>query len=251
MEHRLSADGQARIALNKMLTLRLKQEIRNYASQFIGEEIGGLLIQKNGEVQFFPCTNLSYNKNNSYILSYLDYLKAEKYGKIIAQVHSQENDGSSLLDNISAHDFNLYSIIYCWKSDKFYIIKPELKDYLYKDFIIGTNDCFSLMRNYFKQELNIHINNFNREDNWYVISPNLIADNFSKEGFIEIDDVGKLKTNDIFLFGNNKSELYHIGIYQGNNLFLHHPRDSKSCIEDLNLHWLNKLMVIIRHKNLL
>ncbi len=244
-------DGLRRIVLNKMLTLKLKQDIKNYAFQFVDEEIGGVLIENNNGISFFPCANLSYNKNNNYILSYLDYIKAEKHGKIIAMVHSQENDGPSILDNISAINFNLYSIIYCWKSGNFYVIKPELKDYLYKNFTIGVNDCFSLMKDYFKNELNINISNYSRKENWHIDNPKIMLESFGKEGFIEINDIGKLKLHDVLLFGKNKNELYHIGIYQENNLMLHHPRDSKSCIEDINLHWLNKLMLIIRHKSLL
>lgn len=233
-----------------MLTFELKNQIREYATEFLGEEVGGVLIEREGTINFFPCQNLSYHKENHYILSYLDYIKAEKYGKIIAQVHSQENDFPSIVDNLSAHSFNLYSIIYCWKNDKFFIIKPELKGYLNKDFEIGKNDCFTLVQEYYKQELGIIINNYKREENWYLEKPTIIYDNFSKEGFVIVfpEDC---KLHDILLFGKNRNELYHMGIFQENNLFLHHSRDSKSCIEDLNHLWKNKLILTLRHKSLL
>lgn len=232
-----------------MLTIKLKQEIRDYCSQFIGEEVGGVIVDNNNEVYFLSCGNLSYDKENHYILSYLDYLKAEEYGKIIGIVHSQKNEGPSLLDSVSAFNFNLYSIIYCWDSDKFFIVNPKLKDYLNRDFKIGKNDCFTLVKDYYNHELNIKINNYDRNQNWHVNIPNLISKNFINEGFVEISKENK-KLHDVLLFGKDLENLYHMGVYLKDNVFVHHPRDAKSVIEDLG-HWNSKLILVVRHKNLL
>ncbi len=232
-----------------MLNLQLKNEIRDYARNNIGAEICGLIILSNNEYKVFKCRNISYYHEDSSIISPIDFVKAERQGKIVAQFHSQENENTSITDNLTAFNHNLYSIIYSWKVDQFYIILPELKGYLFKDFNIGINDCFTLVRDYYKEELDILIENYSRNENWYIENPTYIYDCFKKNGqFIEINK-NDIRKNDIILFGKD-GNIGHLAIYQGKNLILHHPRNSKSVIEDMNHLWENKIRLIIRHKSL-
>ena len=42
-----------------------------------------------------------------------------------------------------------------------------------------------------------------------------------------------------------------MGIYLGNNLMIHHPRDGKSSIEDLQDLYKKDLVLVVRHKSLI
>ncbi len=232
-----------------MLSLKLKQEIKKFSLDNINEEICGLIVLLNNIYLFIKCRNISFHKKNESIIHPLDYINATKQGKIVACVHSQPSDSPSLRDGLTAFDFNIYSIVYCIESDKFYVISPELKDYLLKDFKIGVNDCLELWINYYNKELNIKLNNYIRDDNWFINNPTIIYENFEREGFIKINKEN-MRKHDVILFGKEKN-ISHIGIYQGNNLLLHHPRDSKSVLEDLNTHYKDKVSLVIRHRDLL
>lgn len=230
-----------------MLSQNIKNKIKEHDNKFPNEEVCGLILLVNNEFEVFPCKNVSFSRKDHCILDVLDYIKAERTGEIVGMYHSQENDAPSLIDNLTSDNFNIFSIIYCWKLEKFYVIKPQLINYLYKDFEIGKYDCFSLVKNYYYQQLNINLNDYERKEDWYVLKPKLILDGFKKEGFITVEDK---KIHDILLFGKDLDNLYHMGIYLKNNTFVHHPRNSKSVIEDLG-HWDSKLILTIRHKSLL
>ncbi len=159
-------------------------------------------------------------------------------------------DETSIKDNFTALMQNICSIVYCLESDKFYIIEPKLKDYLDKDFKRGSYDCLGLVINYFKDKHDIIISNYDRDDEWFNSNPRVIWENFKKEGFIEVEKEDARK-NDVLLFGKNKEEIYHIGVYLGDNLILHHPNDGKSCIEEIHRLWKNRITLVLRHKSLL
>ncbi len=234
---------------NYMLNLQLMSEIKKHALVDKPNEACGLILKNNNNYSYFPCRNIAYVKTGMAILDPLDYIRANSEGEIIAHAHSQPEDGPSLVDSYNAYNHNIYSIIYTWENNKFYIIEPRLMDYLDKDFKIGKYDCLELVKNYYKQELGIEINHYNRAENWFESNPKIIYENFGKEGFREIDNLKNVKKHDILLFGNEKTRIYHVGIYLDNDLIIHHPRNSKSCIEYLNHHYKKDIILITRHKN--
>jgi len=63
--------------------------------------------------------------------------------------------------------------------------KPEPIDG--REFIHGINDCYSLIRDWFKLEKNIILPNFARGMEWWNQKQDLYSENFEKAGFVEID----------------------------------------------------------------
>lgn len=233
---------------NNMLNNILKKQIKQFSLENIPNESCGLIIEINDEYKFIKCRNVSFHKKTESIVHPMDYVMAEKQGKVISIVHSQPSAGTSFTDNVTAYNQNLFSVVYSWETDQFYLIAPELKDYLFKDFKLGEYDCLELVRNYYREELNINISPYNQSDSWFLNNPTIIYDNFKKEGFIEINR-GRMRKNDVILFGNNK-EIGHLAIAMGNNLMLHHPRESKSIIEDIHHLWESKISLVVRHNDL-
>jgi proteasome lid subunit RPN8/RPN11 len=229
-----------------MLNLQLKREIREYALGQIPNESVGLILLKDNNYSFFPCKNISYNKDVHCILDPLDYIKAELQGEIVGHVHSHSMGEPSLQDNFTAFNHNIYSIVYVWDENKFYVISPKLKDYLDKDFNIPKSDCFTLVRDYYKIEKNIHINDYERIEGDFKNTSNLILNNFEIEGFRKVDE---MKKDDVLLISDGDNNITHMGIYLDNDLILHHPRNTKSCIEYINHHLRKKIIYIMRHKN--
>jgi cell wall-associated NlpC family hydrolase len=104
-----------------------------------------------------------------------------------------------------------------------------------------------LVRNYYKNELNIIIGHYVRDDSWHKDNPKIISENFEREGFRKVSQYHARK-HDVILFGKGE-DIYHIGIYLDNSLMLHHPRDGRSVIEYLNLHWTNQISSVVRHRS--
>ncbi len=231
-----------------MLNEKLKNEIREYALSKVDEEICGLLISKNSKISFYKCKNISYHKKDYSILNPLDYVNASNQGEIIAHVHSQEGRNPSFTDYLNAAGHKIYSIIYSTKYDKFSVINPALKNYLNLDYKINSSDCFELVRNYYKNELNIKISNYNRYDKWEFDKPNLILDNFEKEGFYKVG-LKDIQINDVMIFRIG-GFLSHLAVYMDDNLILHHPENDKSVICELSLALSKRIELVIRHKDI-
>ena len=145
-----------------ILTEKIKNKIIEISNNNKNEEICGLVIKRFDNLLVFECENVAFHKKNHCVLNPLDYIKADKMGEIIAHFHSQDEDGYSNTDFINACGHNIFSIIYCKKNENFYIIDPKNKNYLNLDFKIGENDCFSLVRNFYKDRFNIIINNYEK-----------------------------------------------------------------------------------------
>lgn len=226
----------------------IKKEIEDFALANKPDEVCGFVLSNNGEYSVFKCQNISYSKKNHCILNPFDYIRASKLGKIVAHFHSQEDKNASLLDNINAFNHQIHSIIYSWKFKKFSLIEPTLEPYLNKDYESGVSDCYSLVRDYFKKELNIQLNDYNRNEEWWNENPNLIVDNFKKELGIEVN-IQDIKKNDLIVF-NIFGVSRHFAIYLGGDFILHHPRNEKSVINELNDKLKKRVSLVIRHKDL-
>lgn len=231
-----------------MLNNNIKSEIKEYALANRGSEICGLLIKNKDDINFYKCRNISYYKEYNCILNPFDYIKASKVGKIIGHVHSQEDRYPSFIDYLNAISHNIYSIIYSWKYDKFSIIEPKLKTYLNLEYKLGKNDCFELVKNYYKNELDITIPEHKRYDKWELDNPNLIINNIEGDGFHKVN-FEDIKKNDIIIF-NIYDIPCHLAIYLGSGLILHHPENDRSVLCELSKGLLKRINAVIRHKDL-
>lgn len=230
------------------LTTQIKSTIKKYALKEKPDEVCGLIISSGNFVSIYPCKNISSNKKVRFELSPLDYVRALDDGgnKVLGIFHSQENKNLSVLDVLNSMGHKIYSVVYSWKYDEFYEITNQhvkYKQYIGKEFEIGKNDCFSIIRDFYKKEYNININDYFRDDKWYKKNPNIIKENFEKEGGIEVK-FEDIKEGDVIIFSFG-----HFAIYLGENLILHAPRDKYSNIEYLNDSYKNRISLILRHKS--
>lgn len=232
-----------------MLNLKLKKQIKEYCDSKIPNESCGLLIYKNNDYIFNPCQNISHHPKEHCILSPLDYVNANKLGEIKAHVHSHPNEGTSLVDNYNAFYHNIYSVIYAWKINKFYIVEPKLKSYLNRNFDISKDNCYDLIRDYYKVEKNVLLNVYNINKDWENKTPDIILENFEKEGFYEVKKEEIIK-DDILFFKNKNDNITHLGIFLGDNLMLHHPLKHNSYIEYLDARLLNIVKMCVRYKGI-
>lgn len=95
----------------------------------------------------------------------------------------------------------------------------------------GITDCYSLIRDYYRNEKNTTIPDYPRNDNWWYHGQNLYLDNFESAGF-KVIDAKNVKVGDVFL-AQVKSDVPNYGgiCYSDNGLILHHLRNRLSVIE--------------------
>lgn len=127
-------------------------------------------------------------------------------------------------------------------------MNEDLSKYLGREFVHGTTDCYSLIRDFYKNEFNIELRDYARADFWWNNGQNLYMENFKKEGFYQLDDLEEPQFGDIFLIALGCSVASHGAIYIGENKILQHVQDHLSSIDRYMGVFKNCTLARIRHR---
>ena len=103
-----------------------------------------------------------------------------------------------------------------------------------RDYEFGKNDCWSLVRAYYKEKLNIDLPTLKFEDDWWDKGLNYFDDLFDVFGFYEVEEP---QEHDVILFNVMCEIPNHCGVYVGEDIFLHHAVDRLSCRESIHTLW--------------
>ena len=207
------------------------------------KESCGLLIEVKGKEKYFPCKNLSNWANQCFIIDPEDYAKAEDTGTILAVVHSHpiSQPIASQADMVSCEDVNL----------PWHIVNPKTEQWGYyepcgykppligRHWVWGVTDCWSLVRDWYKEEKGIVLKDWDRP-----ITPEEFVDNPLFEscawrtGFRELRPDEKSMNGDALLMSIGSTGLNHVAIFLDGDV-LHHLTDRLSCREPYS-QWLLK-----------
>ncbi len=246
------------------MNTNIKNKIINLARNSEEEICGFLYYNDYGLFDIFPCENVAFNKTEEFEIDPKDFLNCEKIGKICGVYHSHPGDENSFSESdiefIEELGVPLY--MFCAGDNSWHeYIPPTYKIELEKlPFIWGLFDCYSIIRNYLRQEKNIFLPDFDRTEKFETMEvnePDIISNIKGAGGVIICEqpniDFTKLKIGDVLLFTTKikeKNNPLHFGIFLGNSTFLHHPQNRISQKSYLNLGWLNRLSHVIRHNTL-
>ena len=206
------------------------------------ESVGVLIVIK-GKEQYYPCNNLSTYSQQCFILDPEDYVKADALGEITAIVHSHPvtPPSPSQADKVSCEQSGL----------KWHIVNPKTEMWGYceptgykppligRQWVWGVTDCWSLVRDYYKEQHNIQLFDYQRP-----ITPQDFLDNplfeqyAERTGFVELNKDEKLQKGDVLLMSILHPTLNHVAIFLGDEI-LHHLADRLSTREPYN-EWLLK-----------
>ena len=220
-----------------------KEEALLHAKKEDPKESVGVLLNIKGKEKYFPCRNLSMNNNQCFILDPEDYVKADNLGEIIAIVHSHPitPPEPSEADRVSCEHSNL----------KWYIVNPKTEKWGYcepcgfkpplrgRQWVWGLQDCYSLVRDWYKQEKNIELLDYERPVTPEEFIKNPVFEKYlPSRGFRLLNPNERLLNGDVLamsIFGNG---LNHVAIFLNGDV-LHHLTDRLSCIEPYS-EWLLK-----------
>lgn len=126
----------------------------------------------------------------------------------------------------------------------------DLSKYLGRTFVFGVTDCYTLTRDFYKNEFDIELTDYARYDGWWNDGLNLYADNIRKEGFFLLQQGEELRYGDLILMCLSAPVPSHAAIYVGNNKVLHHVQNRLSRIDDYRGMFRNFTASIWRHEKL-
>lgn len=233
---------------------QIKQSIKQFSLEEAPNETCGIILKNENKIEAIKCKNHASNKEQKFLISPFDFLKIGNSGEIIGYFHSHLNSTKfSLIDRIQSEAHHLPSIIYSIQEDLFntYIPNNFKNPYIGLEFKIGVSDCFSLFRNFYKNELNIEIVDCYRNEFSFEGNEDLFEKIYEleKDNFVRFYDFNQLKRNDGIIFKMIKDKASHIAIYLGGGQILHHPRNNLSLIENLTDSYKRRIGYFVKHRS--
>ncbi|OAV15471.1 C40 family peptidase [Moraxella catarrhalis] len=256
------------------LTKQLKADIISHAFDCYPAECCGLII----DGQYYPCDNVAPNPTEHFEIDPQNMLEMQDIGEIQAIVHSHPNGNAepSEVDRVQmgVHgiDWVICGFGYHADGEQYFNIKchkPKVYQapLLGREYHHGVQDCYSLVRDYYSRELDIHLPDFERADAWWEHENHepLYEKNFTKAGFIKVQDKNDLQKHDVILCRVGRTHhVNHALIYVGdgkltsettpdcvgNALILHHPHGGLSVREIYGDNWQRRTAMVVRHERL-
>ena len=207
------------------------------------KESVGLLLNIKGKQRYYPCNNLAISNYQCFILDPEDYIQADKLGEIVAVVHSHPTTppNPSQADKISCEDSNLPWYIVNPKTEKWFYFEPSgyKAPILGRQWVWGITDCWSLVRDWYKEEKKIILKDYERPITPEEFLQNPLFEKYALEtGFRELSNTEKCENGDVLLMSILHPTLNHVALFFDGDV-IHHLTDRLSCREPYS-EWLLK-----------
>lgn len=226
-------------------------QLIEHGKSTLPNEACGLVIVFKGRQKYIPCRNLA--SGDDFFLDPEDQAKAEDLGEIIGVLHTHVNYTSrpSEADIVGCNASKVPWLIYSFLDQTHTVLNPERHrpPLVGRVWYHGVQDCYTLLQDYYAQELNITLRDYPRQLEWWYKGDNLYEENFAKEGFQVVTD-NSLQKHDILLMYNGAPVLNHAGIYVGDDQFLHHVPNRLSSRDVYGGYWRGITRYAIRHESL-
>jgi proteasome lid subunit RPN8/RPN11 len=102
-----------------------------------------------------------------------------------------------------------------------------------REFVWGVNDCYSLIRDWYRQERGIKLKNFARHWKFWERGAALYEDNFGAAGFVAVE-ASQVQVGDVVLMRYGTRTSAHGGIVTGTDQLLHHLWHKQSGYDSLH-----------------
>jgi Predicted metal-dependent protease of the PAD1/JAB1 superfamily len=238
-----------------------EQAIRDHAIEEYPRECCGLVVVVDGNEQYFPCRNIAESPEKTFALSPKDNIAAENMGEVIGLAHSHPKmmvARMSEADLVSCETSGLVWHLVCvYVDDAGYVVTGEemisyepngyVAPLLGRKFSHGVLDCYALIRDYYKQVLQIELPDYERRDDWWNKGDNLYMDNFANAGFAPVS-ARDIQIGDIILMQIRSPVANHAGVYIGDGMMLHHLTNRLSSRELYDGYFQENTRMILRRK---
>jgi cell wall-associated NlpC family hydrolase len=219
-----------------------------------------VLVHNHYFTRIVPARNSHEDPQRFFRIGPEEFVRASERGKILAIYHSHPRKaatepGKPLLDHDRAacEVINIPYLVYSVLNDDFAYYEPSgwMPDLIGRKYIPGIFDCYTLVRDYYREKLKLSMGMYDYDEYWYMDpKQRLIEDNFEKEGFIPHHPVAP-RLHDGLLFSFGTPQVTHCAVYVGDSYILHHRHGGLSCREYLSGRFREHLVVLMRHQSLM
>jgi len=236
--------------------MNTQEKIYQHIEQEYPKEACGVIIIFKGKERVYPCKNVALKPYENFEINPEDYQAASQMGDIIRVYHSHPNASAeaSMVDMKACNALGVPWSIISWPSKEETELLPNniVEPLIGRQFVHGVLDCYTLVKDYYERELNIHLVNRHRKDNWWYEGENLYLDNYEKDGFQYLGDstFKDLRKYDALLMMLESPVPNHAAIYLGDGRILHHVYGRLSCRDIYGGYWKKITTHVLRHNSL-
>lgn len=214
-----------------MIDACLKTAIGAHALRCYPQECCGLVV----DGRYVACTNVADYSQGGFVIDAAQYATAEDQGRIEAIVHSHpdscalpsaadlfacEASGVALWIIVSVGIRASNPVVLGWHE-----CKPAADGVplIGCEFSHGTNDCYGLVRRYYRAAFDVGLPDFPRDGMWWKDGrSNLYADHYRQAGFDVAAAGVQVQPGDVLLMNIASDVPNHAAVYVGNDEILHH-----------------------------
>lgn len=220
-------------------------------AEFPRECCGVVSIRKGREI-YMPCRNVANDKDH-FTIHPEDYAAAEEQGAIIAIAHSHcyAPATPSEADLVGCESSGVPWIIYALPTHQVHTFEPTgyKAPLIGREFHHGVLDCYSLVRDYYREEAGIDLPDYPRDVEWWLHGKNLYLEQFAAAGFVQVD-AHDLRQHDAILMQIASPVPNHAAVHVGGGVILQHLAGRLSS-RDVYGGWFQKVTThVLRHKTL-
>lgn len=229
----------------------MKDSIRKaaevHAAKEYPRECCGLIVETLAGERYWPCRNIAASSEH-FVMSPEDYAAAQDFGAIKAIVHSHPDYSAeaSQADRVACEQSGLPWYIVGWPSGLWTSIAPSgyRAPLIGREFSHGILDCYTLIRDWYREERSIELIDIPRRDEWWKKGENLYVENFARAGFSVTDD---LHEGAVILMQVLSDVPNHAAIYVEDNIILHHLHGRLSCRDVYGGYWRKHTSHILKY----
>ncbi len=233
-----------------MMRKNILAAITKHAKEAYPEESCGLIVTVGRAQSYIRCSNTAEKPTEHFRIAPEEYAAAEDIGEIAFIVHSHPDATSrpSALDEALCEESGLPWVIVSWPEGDVRTIVPKgIVPLIDRPFVHGHWDCYGLVRDWYAQERNITLPNFERTDEWWQRGENLYLNNYANAGFYSHQS--ELEPGDVILMQYQAPEVNHAGIYVGDGQMLHHLYGQTSRIVPYGGIWQDRTILTLRYRD--
>lgn len=210
------------------------------------ESCGLVVALAGGREAYWPCANLSQSAEH-FVLSPEDYARAEDAGKIAAIVHSHPRDAQPSQADLVACEATAMPWHIVTQDGACVTFKPTgyRAPLLGREFVHGVLDCYSLVRDYYREVLGVTLPDHERRESWWKNGGNLYLDNYKADGWEEVDQP---ELHAMLLLQMVSEVPNHAAVFVADNQILHHVQGRISCRDVYGGYWRKHTVKVLRHK---
>jgi proteasome lid subunit RPN8/RPN11 len=232
------------------ISRELRAAIAYHAGTEYPREACGLIVHDGTQLLYVAGRNISNTPTQDFRLDPRDWIAAEAIGQVRAVVHSHPDASfaPSTADRAMIDAGHLPWVIISMPDAMMSVNYPSGRGtpLVGRQFIHGSLDCFTLLRDYYRYNLGIALPDVWHAYDWWQEGENLYLDHCTAAGFEQVESP---RLHDVVLMKIASRVPNHVGIYTGDGRILHHMANQLSRHDTYGGIWQRATHGFYRHRD--